>query len=45
MTILIHLYEWKAQEGELLTWEISYEDDLRLIVQAALDLLELAPPR
>lgn len=26
------------------TWEISYEDDLSLIVQTALDLLELGPP-
>lgn len=27
------------------TWEISDEDDLSLIVQTALDLQELAPPR
>lgn len=27
------------------TWEVSDEDDLGLIVQAALNLLELVPPR
>lgn len=27
------------------TWEISNEDDLSLVVQAALNLLELCPPR
>lgn len=27
------------------TWEIGNEDDLSLVVQAALDLLELGPPR
>lgn len=26
------------------TWEISYEDDLSLVVQTALNLQELGPP-
>lgn len=36
----------KDGEGErFVTWEIGDKDDLGLIVQTALDLLELGPPR
>lgn len=34
----------RQDEEIFVTWKISYEDDLGLIVQTALDLLELGPP-
>ncbi len=39
---LFHLDE---RREKVVTWEIGDKDDLSLVVQTALDLLELGPPR